>query len=129
MIFEKRATARFLFACYSKRMPLASEAIVVMMTAASQEEATRIGEMLVSQKLAACVQVLSPMQSIYVWNSEVQRESEVLILAKTTQSNFAELEVQVRAIHSYETPEIIALPIVCGSRPYLDWLVDACDAS
>ena len=110
-------------------MPASSEPIVVMMTAASQEEAARIGEMLVSQKLAACVQVLSPMQSIYVWKSEVQRESEVLILAKTTQSNFAELERQVRAIHSYETPEIIALPIVCGSRSYLDWLVDACDAS
>jgi len=121
--------ARFLSACYSKRMPLVSEPIVVMMTAASQEEAARIGEMLVSQKLAACVQVLSPMQSIYVWKGEVQRESEVLILAKTTQSNFAELERQVLAIHSYETPEIIALPIVCGSRSYLDWLVDACDAS
>ena len=93
-----------------------------MMTAASQEEAGRIGEMLVSQKLAACVQVLSPMQSIYVWKGEVQRESEVLILAKTTQSNFAELERQVLAIHSYETPEIIALPIVAGSSAYLDWL-------
>ena len=96
-----------------------------MMTAASQEEAGRIGEMLVSQKLAACVQVLSPMQSIYVWKGEVQRESEVLILAKTTQSNFAELERQVLAIHSYETPEIIAVPIVAGSTPYLEWLVSS----
>ncbi|HEX3143502.1 MAG TPA: divalent-cation tolerance protein CutA [Pyrinomonadaceae bacterium] len=110
-------------------MPASSEPIVVMMTAASAEEASRIGEMLVSQKLAACVQVLPPIQSIYVWQGEVQRESEILILAKTTQSNFAELERQVRAIHSYETPEIIALPIVCGSKSYLDWLFDVCDAS
>jgi periplasmic divalent cation tolerance protein len=110
-------------------MPVPSEPVVVMMTAASAEEAARIGEMLVRQKLAACVQVLPPMQSIYVWKGEVQRESEVLILAKTTQSNFAELERQVRAIHSYDTPEIIALSIVAGSTAYLDWLVEACDAS
>ena len=105
------------------------EPIVVLMTAASSEEAARIGELLVNQKLAACVQILSPMQSIYVWKGEVQREAEVLMLAKTTRNNFAELERQVCATHSYETPEIIALPIVCGSKSYLDWLVEVCDAS
>ena len=106
-----------------------SEPIVVLMTAASAEEAARIGELLVNQKLAACVQVLPGMQSIYVWQGEVQREAEALMLAKTTRNNFAELERQVRAIHSYDTPEIIALPILCGSKSYLDWLVEACEAS
>jgi periplasmic divalent cation tolerance protein len=106
-----------------------SEPIVVLMTAASAEEAARISETLVSQKLAACVQILPAMQSIYVWKGEVEREAEVLMLAKTTRNNFAELERQVCAIHSYETPEIIALPIVCGSKSYLDWLVEACEAS
>ena len=106
-----------------------SEPIVVLMTAASSEEAGRIAELLVSQKLAACVQVLPQMQSIYVWQGEIQRESELLILAKTTRNNFDELERRVRLIHSYETPEIVALPIVLGSHAYLDWLVAACEAS
>jgi periplasmic divalent cation tolerance protein len=106
-----------------------SEPIVVLMTAASSDEAGRIAEMLVSRKLAACVQILPAIQSVYAWKGEVQRESEVLILAKTTQKNFAELQREVRAIHSYETPEIVALPIVNGSKPYIEWLVDSCDAS
>ena len=106
-----------------------SEPIVVLMTAASADEAGRIAEMLVSKKLAACVQSLTGMQSVYIWQGQVQRESEVLILAKTTQNNFAELEREVRAMHSYETPEIVALPIVSGSPPYIEWLVDSCEAS
>jgi len=110
-------------------MECKSEPIVVLMTAASADEAGRIAEMLVSQKLAACVQILPGMQSVYIWQGQVQRESEVLILAKTTQNNFAELEREVRAMHSYEAPEIVALPIVNGSKPYIEWLVDSCEAS
>jgi periplasmic divalent cation tolerance protein len=96
--------------------------IVVLMTAPSADEATRIAEMLIEQKLAACVQILPPMTSIYVWKGEVERASEILLIAKSTQAKFDELEESVRAIHSYETPEIIALPIVAGSPPYLSWL-------
>jgi len=99
------------------------------MTASSAEEATRIAELLLNQKLAACVQILPDMQSIYVWKGEVQREKEVLLLVKTTRANFAELEREVRAIHSYETPEIIALPIAAGSEPYLKWLTSSCEGS
>lgn len=106
-----------------------SEPIVVLMTASSADEAERIAEMLVNEKLAACVQILPGMQSVYIWKGQVQRESEVLILAKTTQNNFAELERGVRAMHSYETPEIVALPIVSGSQPYIEWLVDSVEAS
>src|SRR6266849_872173 len=106
-----------------------SEAIVVFMTAANREEATRIAEMLVSAKLAACVQILPAMQSIYVWKGEVQREEELLLLAKTTRARFDELERKVRAIHSYETPEIIALAITDASEPYLKWLTDSCEGS
>jgi periplasmic divalent cation tolerance protein len=106
-----------------------SEAIVVLMTAASSEEAVRIAETLVAQKLAACVQILPEIQSIYVWKADVQRDREVLLIAKCTRSNFEALERQVRAIHSYETPEIVALPVVSGSKPYMDWLFDSCDAS
>jgi len=106
-----------------------SQPIVVMMTAASTTEAKRIAEALVKRKLAACVQILPQIESIYVWQGEVKREAEVLLLAKTTRDNFAGLEREVRAIHSFETPEIIALPIIDGSKPYLDWLLAACDAS
>jgi periplasmic divalent cation tolerance protein len=106
-----------------------SDPIVVLMTAATAEEATRLAEMLITQKLAACVQILPEIRSIYLWKDEVQREREVLMLAKTTRERFEELERQVRAIHSYETPEIIALPITAGSEPYLKWLTSFCEGS
>jgi periplasmic divalent cation tolerance protein len=100
------------------------EAIVVMMTAASEDEASRIAEMLVSARLAACVQILPEIESVYRWQGEVKREKETLLLAKTLRSRFDELESKVRALHSYETPEIIALPITAASEPYLKWLFD-----
>ena len=108
---------------------MTSEPIVVLMTAAGGEEAARIAEVLVNKKLAACVQILPEMQSIYVWQGEVQREREVLLLAKTTRANFDELERNVSEIHSYQTPEIIAVPIIAGSEPYLKWLTSSCEGS
>ena len=102
-----------------------TEAIVVLMTAADKDEAGRIAEMLVDARLAACVQILPEIKSVYRWKGEVQREQETLLLAKTTRSRFAELEDRVRAMHSYETPEIIALPVTGASEPYLKWLIDA----
>ena len=100
----------------------ASEPIVILMTAANREEANRIAEMLVSERLAACVQCLPEIQSVYRWQGEVARESEVLLLAKTTLEKFDELDRAVRENHSYETPEIIALPVIAISEPYLAWL-------
>ena len=105
-------------------MDNSAEAIVVMMTAASPDEASRIAEMLVGARLAACVQILTEIESVYRWQGEVKREKEILLLAKTVRSRFAELENKVRALHSYETPEIIALPITAASEPYLKWLLD-----
>src|ERR1041385_1229842 len=106
-----------------------SDPIVVFITAGSVQEATKIADTLVHSELAACVQMLPEMQSIYVWEGEVQRETEVLLLVKTTRANFADLEREVRAIHSYETPEIIALPIAAGSEAYLKWLTSSCEGS
>jgi periplasmic divalent cation tolerance protein len=99
-----------------------SAAIVVMLTAGSGEEATRLAEMLVGAHLAACVQILPQMESVYRWEGRVQREPEFLLLAKTTAACFDELERQVRALHTYDVPEIIALPITHVSAPYFDWL-------
>ncbi len=102
-----------------------TDAIVVFMTAANGEEATRLAEMLVGAHLAACVQILPEMESVYRWQGKIERQSEILLLAKTTRAKFAELEREVRALHSYDTPEIVAVPIVNGSAPYLEWLSKA----
>jgi periplasmic divalent cation tolerance protein len=99
-----------------------SEAIVVLMTAGSREEAARLAEMLVGSRLAACVQIMPEMESVYHWQGKIERAPETLLLAKTTQENFAELDSAVRALHSYETPEIVALSITAASAPYLQWL-------
>lgn len=97
-------------------------AIMVMLTAGSREEAARLAEMLVGARLAACVQILPEMESVYHWKGEVRRDPEFLLLAKTAEARFTLLEREVRALHSYETPEIIALPITAASAPYLEWL-------
>ena len=96
--------------------------VVVLMTAGSREEAARLADILIVAHLAACVQIMPQMESIYYWKGEIQREPEFLLLAKTTQEKFQELEHAVRALHTYEAPEIIALPVTAASAPYLDWL-------
>ncbi len=99
-----------------------SAAIVVLMTAGSQEEASRLAEMLVGAHLAACVQIMPQMESIYRWKGEVHRAPEFLLLVKTTAACFDELEREVRALHTYDAPEIIALPVAHVSAPYFEWL-------
>lgn len=101
-----------------------SEAIVVFMTSANADEARRIANALVERQLAACVQILPEIESVYRWKGEVQRDREILILAKTTAAQFDDLEKAVREIHSYDTPEIVAVPMSQVSEPYRAWLVD-----
>ena len=100
----------------------ADEPVVVLLTAANGEEAVRLADMLIGAHLAACVQILPEMESVYRWEGKIERQPEILLLAKTVRSKFDELETEVRALHSYDTPEIIAIPILAGSTPYLDWL-------
>jgi periplasmic divalent cation tolerance protein len=101
------------------------DAIVVFLTAPSGEEATRLADLLIGAHLAACVQILPEMESVYRWQGQIERQSEILLIVKTTTGKFGELEREVRALHSYETPEIVAVPIVAGSQPYLDWLSES----
>ena len=101
-----------------------ADPIIVFMTAANGEEGARLAEMLVNSHLAACVQVLPQIESVYRWQGNIERQAEVLLIAKTISSKFAELEREVRALHSYETPEIVAVPMAACSAPYLDWLVE-----
>jgi periplasmic divalent cation tolerance protein len=98
-----------------------------LITAANVAEAARLAEMLIDAQLAACVQILPPMDSVYRWKGAVERATEVLLIAKTARSKFGDVERKVRALHSYETPEIIALPITAGSAPYLEWLSTSLD--
>jgi periplasmic divalent cation tolerance protein len=98
------------------------EPIVVLITAGTREEAARLADMLVGSHLAACVQLLPQIESVYRWEGRIERQEETLLLAKTTADKFAELDHAVRAIHSYNTPEIVALPITNGSEAYLKWL-------
>ena len=100
------------------------EGLVVFITASTGAEATRLAEMLVGAQLAACVQILPAMESIYRWEGVIERQTEVLLIAKTTVARYEELEREVRELHSYDTPEIVALPITRGSSSYLKWLTD-----
>jgi periplasmic divalent cation tolerance protein len=96
---------------------------VVLVTAASQSEATAIATMLIEEQLAACINVF-PVQSIYQWEGKIQQESEFQLIIKTNLAKFAELSSRIQEIHSYAVPEIIALPIVSGAESYLGWLSD-----
>jgi periplasmic divalent cation tolerance protein len=99
------------------------EPIIVFITAGDKDEAARLAEALVEARLAACVQILPGVQSTYRWQGQLERQEEVLLIAKTLRSKFGELEREVRARHSYETPEIVAAPLTLASGPYLEWLI------
>jgi len=99
-----------------------AEYVQVLTTAGSEEEADRIGTALLEQRLAACVQTLGPIVSRYRWQGKREREREWQCLAKTEARLYEEIEAAIRAVHSYEEPEILAIPVLAGSRGYLDWV-------
>lgn len=98
------------------------EFALVLVTAGSQEEAERMGRALVDSSLAACVNVLPGLRSIYRWEGKIWEEGEFLLLIKTRMALFRQVECTIKAIHSYELPEIIAIPVIQGSETYLNWL-------
>jgi periplasmic divalent cation tolerance protein len=99
-----------------------SEPLVVLLTAGSQEEAERIARALVGEMLAACVNVIPGVTSIYRWQEEIQQDQEWLLVAKSRRDVLDDLVGRVQALHSYDLPEIIALPLAGGSEAYLRWL-------
>jgi len=100
--------------------------IIVLVTCGSAKEARTIGRALVEGRLAACANILgSPVRSIYRWKGKVESAKEFLVVLKTSRGRFGALERAVRRLHSYEVPEIIALPIAKGSHEYLRWISDS----
>jgi periplasmic divalent cation tolerance protein len=96
--------------------------LVVLSTVGRAEDAERIGRALVERGLAACVNVLPAVTSIYRWKGKLEKEEERLLVIKTRAERFAELRQTLVSLHPYEVPEVIALPIADGHQPYLDWL-------
>ena len=97
--------------------------IVILVTTGSEAEAETIARALVEERLAACVNILPPMRSIYRWEGKVTNDREWLLVIKTQNERFAIVEEKIKALHSYQVPEVIALSIVQGSAPYLHWLI------
>lgn len=98
---------------------------VILVTAGSEEEASRIGRALVEEKLVACVNIISRIRSIYLWQGEVCDDEEVLLILKSATSKFASIQDRIRELHSYEVPEIITFPIVQGLPEYLKWVIES----
>ncbi len=95
----------------------------VLVTCGTLTEARRIARKVVSKRLAACVNIiLCPAESFYTWKGKLEKAREYLLMIKTTSKRLAELEKEVKRLHSYDVPEFIALSIVAGSNPYLSWL-------
>jgi periplasmic divalent cation tolerance protein len=99
-----------------------TDCVVVLVTVGSREEAERIAEALVTERLAACVNVVGPITSIYHWEGRVERGQELLLIIKTRAALCDQLEARVKSLHSYQNPEVIAVPISAGAAAYLDWL-------
>ena len=103
-----------------------TDRIVVLITAGSEEEAHKIAELLVNEKKAACVNILPGVDSLFRWEDKLESARESLLLVKTKASLFPEIVELVKRTHSYEVPEIIAMPIISGSEDYVKWLDTAC---
>lgn len=99
--------------------------LIVFVTASNTDEAAKIGEKLVSERLAACVNIIPAIESIYRWEGKVARDNESLLIIKTTDERYLEVEQRVKELHSYTTPEVVALKIERGSEHYLKWLRDS----
>jgi periplasmic divalent cation tolerance protein len=97
--------------------------VVALSTAASPEEARRIATALVVEQLAACVNIIDNIHSIYRWQGAIESAAESLMLVKTRANLLPAIELRLRELHSYDVPELVAVPIAQGAQPYLDWLL------
>ena len=96
----------------------------IYMTAGSREEAGKIGKALVVSRLAACVNIIDNMNSIYLWQGKVQEDSEIIMIAKTTADRVPALVEKVKSLHSYECPCIVSIPVSGGNQDFIDWIAE-----
>jgi periplasmic divalent cation tolerance protein len=99
--------------------------ILVLITTSTRDEAAKIAAALVDEHLAACVSIVPEVRSFFVWEDKTRDEQETLLICKSRMRRMEQLIVRVKSLHSYTVPEVIALPIIAGSRDYLDWMRDA----
>jgi len=104
---------------------MAENCVIIMVTCASREEARRIAGRLLEKRLVACANILPKIESRFWWKGKLDSAAEFLVMMKTVRSNFKKIEAEIKRVHSYEVPEIIAVPIVWGNRDYLDWISQA----
>jgi periplasmic divalent cation tolerance protein len=103
-----------------------TDKIVVLVTCGSAKEARKIARAMVEQRLAACANILSsPMQSVYRWKGSAESAKEFLLIIKTTKARFPQLKAEVKRLHAYDLPEIIALPVATGATNYLAWISES----
>ncbi len=97
--------------------------IQVLTAIGSKEDAQKVANAIVGERLAACVQIIGPITSTYRWQGAMETADEWLCLMKTRQDIYEQVEQAIRAVHPYDEPEILAMPVIAGSRTYLDWIV------
>jgi periplasmic divalent cation tolerance protein len=98
--------------------------IIVLITTSTGDEAAKIGSVLVDEHLAACVNIVREVRSLFFWEGKTQDQREALLICKSRLPRMEQLVARVKSLHSYSVPEVIALPIVAGSQDYLDWMKD-----
>jgi periplasmic divalent cation tolerance protein len=98
---------------------------IVLSTAGSKEEGQKIAQALVERRLAACVNIVGPIESVYWWQGKVENAAEYLLIVKTTAQQFSAIQACIRELHSYELPECIQIAIEAGSGNYLDWIANS----
>jgi periplasmic divalent cation tolerance protein len=102
-----------------------TDKVVIFVTTPSRRESKKIARHLVKTKLAACVNISRPIESVYRWEGKIAEEKEFLLIIKSNKELFPEVQSEISKIHSYDIPEIICLPVVDGSRSYLQWISDS----
>ena len=96
--------------------------IVIFVTTSSKKEAQKISVSLIKAKLAACVNIVDKVDSVFLWENKVQKAKEFLLMIKSTKAKFTQVKKLIKSLHSYEVVEIIGLPIIAGDKPYLRWI-------
>jgi periplasmic divalent cation tolerance protein len=99
-----------------------SEIIIVFVTVPGLREGSRISRAILTSRLAACVNVIPGVQSMYKWKGKIVREKEAMLVMKTTRLRYRKLEQKIKKLHPYEVPEVIAIPLICGSSQYIEWV-------